>query len=115
MRVLPRVVIPVLGVCLLGVTGCSQFDSALGQQQAVVSFSENTPNSVRLQVRAACGKLPDVSPAPIPRGESLSDALSQVVYQINNADDADIARLQECLQKYPSVTGIDIQDETDQD
>jgi hypothetical protein len=115
MRVLPRVVIPVLAVCLLGVTGCSQFDKSLGQQQALVSFTDNTSNSVRLQVRAACGKLPGVSPAPIPKGESLTDALSQVVYQIDNADDADIARLQECLQKYPSVAGIDIQDSTDDD
>jgi hypothetical protein len=37
------------------------------------------------------------------------------VYQINNADDADIARLEECLQKYPSVTGINIQDSSDND
>jgi hypothetical protein len=43
----------------------------------------------------------------------LSSALSEVEYQINNADDADLARLQECLQKYPSVTGIDIEDSSD--
>jgi len=113
MRVLPRVVIPALAVCLLGVTGCSQFDKSLGQQQALISFNANTPNSVRLQVRAACGKLPHVSPAPISKSVPLTDALSEVVYQINNASDADIARLQECLQKYPSVQGIDIEDSTD--
>ena len=113
MRVLPRVVIPALAVCLLGVTGCSQFDKSLGQQQALVSFADNTSNSVRMQVRDTCGKLPDVSPAPIPAGVSLSDALSEVVYQINNADAADVARLEECLQKYPSVTGVDIQDSSD--
>lgn len=113
MRVLPRVVIPALALCVLGVTGCSQLDKSLGQQQALVSFTDNTPNSVRLQVRTACGKLPGVSPAPIPKGMSLSEALSQVEYQITSADDADIARLEECLQKYPSVAGIDIQDSTD--
>jgi hypothetical protein len=113
MRVLPRVVIPGLAVCLLGVTGCSQFDKALGQQQALVSFKDGTSNGVRLQVRAACGKLPNVSPAPIAKGVPLSSALSEVVYQINNAGPADIARLQECLQKYPSVVGINITDSSD--
>ncbi|HEV3379807.1 MAG TPA: hypothetical protein VG142_02295 [Trebonia sp.] len=115
MRVLRLVVFTGLALCLLGVTGCSQFDKSLGQQQALVSFNDNTPNSVRMQVRDACGKLPGVTPSPIPPGVSLNEALSEVVYQINNADDADIARLEECLQKYPSVTGINIQDSSDND
>ena len=105
--------IAVSALCLLGVTGCSQFDKALGQQQALVSFNPNTSNGVRLQVRAACGKLPRVHPVPIAKSVPLSSALSEVVFQINNAGAADIARLQECLQKYPAVAGIDIQDSSD--
>ena len=31
-----------------------------------------------------------------------------VRYQVSNASDADLARLQQCLQKFPSVVGIDI-------
>jgi hypothetical protein len=115
-RVLPRVVIPALVLCLagsLGVTGCSQFDKALGQQQALVSFKDGTPVSVRLQVRAACGKLPNVSPVPLPSGVPLSSALAEVVYQINNASNADKARLQECLSKFPSVQGMNLQDSSD--
>jgi hypothetical protein len=100
-------------LCLLGVTGCSQFDKALGQQQALVSFNPGASNAARLQVRAACGKLPNVHPTPIAKNVPLSDALSEVVFQINNADATDIARLQECLQKYPAVAGIDIQDSSD--
>lgn len=115
MRVLRRVVIPVLAVSSLAVTGCSELDASLGQQQALVSFSESTSNAVRMQVRDACGKLPGVTPQAIPKGESLTEALSNVVYQISNANDADIARLEECLQKYPSVSGIDITDSTDDD
>jgi hypothetical protein len=107
-------VIPALALCLLGVAGCSQFDKSLGQQQALVSFNPNASAASRLQVRAACGKLPNVHTTPIPKGVPLSDALSEVVYQINNAGATDIARLQECLQKYPSVVaGIDIQDSSD--
>jgi hypothetical protein len=113
MRVLPPVVLAASALCLLGVTGCSQFDKALGQQQALVSFNPGASNAVRLQVRAACGKLPNVHPTPIAKSVPLSDALSEVVFQINNADATDIARLQECLQKYPAVAGIDIQDSSD--
>ena len=74
MRVLPRVVVLVIALCVLGVTGCAQFDKALGQQQALVSFKDGTPVSVRLQVRAACAKLPNVSAAPIPIGVPLTSA-----------------------------------------
>jgi hypothetical protein len=115
MRVLPRVVIPLLAVSMLAVTGCASLDKSLGQQEALISFSPTTSNSVRLQVRAACGKLPNVGETPIAKGVPLSASLSEVIYQINNADPADIARLEECLQKYPSVTGVDIQDSSDND
>jgi hypothetical protein len=110
-----RVVVPVLvaGACVLGVTGCASIDKALGQQQAVVSFQDGTSNTVRLQVRAACGKLPDVSPAPLPAGVPLSESLSQVTFNVTSADDADEARLQECLAKYKSVAGLDFEDSTD--
>ena len=105
--------ISVSALCLLGVTGCSQFDKALGQQQAHVSFSPKASNAVRLQVRAACGKLPNVHPVPVAKSVPLSSALSEVVFRIDKATPADIARLQECLQKYPDVAGIDISDSSD--
>jgi hypothetical protein len=98
---------------LLGVTGCSQFDKALGQRQAFVSFRSGATTAARLQVRAACGKLPHVRPTPVATSVPLSSALSEVVFQINNAAPSDIARLQECLQKYPEVAGIDLQDSSD--
>jgi hypothetical protein len=104
----------VIALCLLSVTGCAQMDKALGQQQAFVSFKDGTPVSVRLQVRAACAKLPNVSAAPIPAGVPLTSAVSEVEYQLNqNASDADIARLSECVTKFPSVVGIDLQDDSD--
>ncbi|HTU73086.1 MAG TPA: hypothetical protein VMG38_06165 [Trebonia sp.] len=110
-----RVVVPVLavGACVLGIGGCSSLDKELGQQQAVVSFQDGTSNAMRLQVRAACGKLPDVSPVPLPSGVPLSESLSQVTFNVTNADDAEEARLQECLSKYKSVAGLDFQDSTD--
>jgi hypothetical protein len=120
MPLLPRVVRPVLvpvvvlTACVAGATGCASIDKALGQQQAIVTFQDNTSIATRLQVRAACGKLPNVSPAPLPSGVPLRESLDELVYQVNNASDTDEARLQECLAKYPSVLGLSFSDSTDQ-
>jgi hypothetical protein len=115
-RVLPRVVVAAAAIALaglLGVTGCSQFDKALGRRQAFISFKDGTPVSVRLHVRAACAKPPNVSAAPIPTSVPLSSAVDEIVYQVSNASNADIARLQECLARFPSVQGIDLHDSSD--
>ena len=105
------------GVAALGLagslTGCAQFNKALGQQQALVSFKSGTPVSVRLQVRAACDKLPNVSAAPISRDVPSQSATSVIVYKVTGASNADIARLQVCLSKFPSVQGLDLQDTSD--
>jgi hypothetical protein len=120
MRVLRAVVTPalipavVLAACVAGVTGCSSLDKALGQTEALVSFQDGTSNAVRMQVRAACGTLPNVTPAPLPSGVPLAESLDQVVFNVSNASDADKARLQVCLSKYKSaVVGLSFQDSTD--
>src|SRR5260370_41461988 len=111
MRVLPRVVIAV--ACVIGTAGCSQFSKALGQQEALVSFKAGATHAQRMAVRAACGKLPNVTPAPLPSGVPLQVSLSQVVYRVDHASAADKARLQVCLSKYPSVAGMSFQDSSD--
>jgi hypothetical protein len=127
MRVLPDVVgdspwvrgrrMLVLGTAVAAVialAGCSQFDAALGQRQAVVTFRSNTSVAQRLAVRAACAKTPSVTAAPLPSNMSSPYALEQVIYQINNASDADVAMLEECLSKFPSVVGVTLQDSSDE-
>ena len=37
-----------------------------------------------------------------------------MVYQINQASDADIALLETCLAKFPSVAGVTLQDSADE-
>ena len=60
------------GVALcLGVTGCAQFNKALGQQQALIYFKTSTPVSFKLKVRSACDNLPHVKAAPIATGVPL--------------------------------------------
>ncbi|HEY6277888.1 MAG TPA: hypothetical protein VIX86_16335 [Streptosporangiaceae bacterium] len=94
-------------LALLTVTGCASFDKAFGQQEAVVQFKAQTPNSVRLKVRAACSHLPNAVPEPLPTDHLASDVLNDVRYQVNNASDGDLAKLDQCLQRFPSVTGIE--------
>ena len=127
MRVLPDVVgsrafgqgrrLLVAAAAIVVVTvlaGCSQFDSALGQRQAIVTFRSGTPVAQRLAVRAACAKTPSVTAEPLPSDVNSPYALEQVIYQVNKASDADVARLQVCLSRYPSVAGVTLQDSSDQ-
>ena len=44
----------------------------------------------------------------------VADAVAQVTYQINKASNADIARLEVCLQNFPSVAGVTLQDSSDE-
>jgi hypothetical protein len=99
---------------LAAVTGCAKFDAALGQRQAVVSFRDNTPVAAKLMVRATCAKVPAVTPQPLPSDLSSRYALQQLTYQVNRASDADVARLEKCLAKFPVVAGVTLQDSSDE-
>jgi hypothetical protein len=94
--------------------GCSRIDAALGQRQAVVSFTSNATLAQRLAVRTACAKTPNVTPEPLPSNMNTPYALTQVIYQINQASDADVALLEKCLTKFPTVTGVTLQDSADE-
>jgi hypothetical protein len=98
----------------LGVTGCAQFNKALGQQQALIYFKTSTPVSFKLKVRAACDGLPHVKAAPIATGVPLASAVDVVTYNTTGAGLADIARLEECVNKFaPQVEGVDVHDSSD--
>lgn len=94
--------------------GCAQFDAALGQRQAVVSFSAGTPLSQRLAVRSACAKVPDVTPQPLPSDLTSPYALHQLTFEITHASDSDVAKLETCLARFPSVQGVTLLDAGDQ-
>jgi hypothetical protein len=94
--------------------GCAQFDAALGQRQAIVAFQDGTPLSQRLLVRTTCAKTPNVAAQPLPANLKSPYALEQLVYQIDKASNADVALLEECLAKFPSVAGVTLQDSSDE-
>ena len=99
---------------LTAVAGCAQFDAALGQRQAIVSFRDNTPVSAKLAVRTTCAKVPAVTPQPLPSDLNSPYALQQLTYQVNQASDADVAMLEKCLAKFPVVAGVTLQDSSDE-
>jgi hypothetical protein len=111
MRVLPGVVAATVAAVM--VTGCSQFDEALGQRQAVVTFRPDTPVSQRLAVRSACAKVPEVKAQPVPSDLNSPYALQQLTFRIDHATNADVARLEKCLARFPAVVGVTLQDQTD--
>ena len=94
----------------LGVAGCAKFDAALGQQWATVNFKPNTPVATMLKVRTACSHVPNVRAEALPRRPNTATMAGGVTYRTDNASDANLAQLQQCLQRYPSVAGIDFQD-----
>jgi hypothetical protein len=102
-----------VAAAVTALAGCSQFDAALGQRQAVVTFQDSASLAQRLAVRSAC-KTPTVVPQPLPSNVNSPYALQQVIYQINKASNADVAVLEKCLSKFPSVVGVTLQDSSDE-
>ena len=106
-----RPALPAVGIMLAAlapaVAGCATFDRSFGKQEAVVQFQPQTPNSVRLKVRAACSHVPQAIPEPLPTDHLASDLASDVRYRVDHASDGNLARLQQCLQRFPSVVGIE--------
>jgi hypothetical protein len=100
-------------VAAVSLAGCSQFDKALGQRQAVVTFRPDTPVSQRLAVRSACAKVPEVKAQPVPSDLNSPYALQQLTFRIDHATNADVARLEKCLARFPAVVGVTLQDQTD--
>jgi hypothetical protein len=96
-----------------GLTGCSKFDAALGQQWVTVDFQPSTSIATMLKVRSACSHIPNVVPEALPRKKNIVTMSGAVTFQTNNATDANMAQLQQCLQRFPSVAGMDPEDSGD--
>ena len=43
----------------------------------------------------------------LPTDHLASDTASDVRYRVDHASDGDLAKLQQCLQRFPSVVGIE--------
>jgi len=98
----------------LVLAGCAKMDAALGQQWATVSFKPDTTITTMLQVRSACSHIPNVRAEALPKQRTPVTMAAGVTYRTDNASDANLAQLQQCLQRYPSVAGIDFEDSGDE-
>jgi hypothetical protein len=89
------------------VAGCAEFDKAFGKQEAVVQFQPQTPVATMLKVRAYCSHVPAAIPERVPPHPPAIQMQDDIRYLVSNASDADLARLQQCLQHFPAVVGIE--------
>jgi hypothetical protein len=98
-------------VCL---TGCGQMASALDQQWIVVDFQPNTTVATALHVREACSHIQNTPAMALPPKRSVLDTMYGIRYNTTNSSTAEVAELQECLQKFSSVQGLDPEDVGDE-
>jgi hypothetical protein len=101
-------------VVLAGVSGCSKMDAAMDKQWMVVDFNPGTTVATALQVRAACSHIQDTPPMALPAAHTRINMMYGVRYDTTNSSPANLAELQTCLQKFPSVQGVDPEDVGDE-
>lgn len=76
-------------------------------------FAPDTSVATLLKVRTACSRVPNVWPEALPKTRNPAVMIYALRYRTDNASDADLAELQQCLQRFPAVSGIDFQDSGD--
>ena len=89
-------------------------NAALSQQWMVVNFGPGTPVATALQVRAACSHIQNAPPLALPAKRTAATTIYDIRFNTTNASPANVAELQTCLQKFPSVQGVTPQDTADQ-
>jgi hypothetical protein len=80
--------------------------AALGRQWVEVTFRPSTSVAQLEHIRAACSHVPNVTAYPFPRQHTVINLMSGVRYNTTNASLANVAQLQQCLQRYPAVQGF---------
>jgi hypothetical protein len=102
-----------LAAALVGIAGCGKMAQDLGQQWVDVTFKSTTSLPAMEHIRQACSHIPNVRADPLPKPHTVINLMSGVRYDTTQASDANIAQLQECLQKFPAVQGFTPEDSTD--
>ena len=99
----------VIAVAACSAAGCAKFNSSLGKQEAVVAFRPGTPQDAMMKVRSACSGVPGATPEAVPAGASATKNAYGVRFRIDQASDADIARLTKCLSDFRAVQGVSLE------
>jgi hypothetical protein len=101
-------------VGLFALAGCAKMDAALGQQWMAVSFGQGTSVATALHVRTECSHIPNAPPMALPAKRTALSMLYGVRFNTTNASPANVAELQTCLQRFPSVQGVEPGDAGDE-
>jgi len=99
------VTVAALGAGLLG--GCAKMNAALGRQWVVVQLAPDTTVAAARHLTAACSHLPGLHPEPV-KPTTAGGVVGSVRFDTTRASDADMARLQRCLQRFPAVQGLTV-------
>jgi malonyl CoA-acyl carrier protein transacylase len=103
-------VLALAAAAAVALAGCARFDAALGKRVAVVYFRAGTSQSSMMKVRGACAKVPGVTPEALPATVNPTRDVYDVRFVVSHASDADIAKLEQCLQRFPAVQGVSVTD-----
>jgi len=103
------------GAVALGVSGCSQFDKALGQQWVEVTFAPNTSIATAKHITTACSHVTNLHLAgPVKPTTAQAGVVDSVRYNATHASDAQLAELEQCLGRFPkTVQGFTEMDNSD--
>jgi len=71
-----------------------------------VTFKPNTAVATIEKVRATCSHVQNVSAYPLPRKHTVLNLMAGIRFNTTNATDANVAELQDCVQKFDSVQGF---------
>jgi hypothetical protein len=91
---------------VLALGGCAKMDADLGKQWVDVTFKPSTSVATIEKVQAACSHIPNVTVQALPRQHTVINLMAGVQFITTNATDANVAELQECVQKFGSVQGF---------
>ncbi len=80
-------------------------DASLGQQWIIAQLAANTTIAAARQVSAACSHVQGIRAVPV-KPTAPGHIVGSVRFDTTNASDADLARLQTCLQRFPVVQGL---------
>ncbi len=90
----------------MAASGCAKLDAALGQQWVVVQLRPGTSLAMARHAALACSHLPNLRLAPVRPPAAGIGVVDSVRYNATGASDADLARLQVCLQRFPAFQGL---------
>jgi hypothetical protein len=102
-------------VLVTGLSGCAQFDKALGQQWVVVQFAPNTTVATAKHVTSVCSHVPNLRlEGKVKPTTAQAGVVDSVNYNARNASAAELAELEQCLSKFPAIVqGFTEQDQGD--